>query len=386
MKMNWPTRILLIVLQLAIGWHLFYEGVWKVQNPSWSSKGYLKNAAGPLALWLRYRVGDPDVSWNGSQLVVAQPVPDLLDRYTHKPFPDPNSQPEPTKLHPFMPPPVEKEWEAYFSNFASNYKLDDAEKAKFRARFETSENEFVEWLLKGEKGVKRPWVSGGAPEIPLTTPVRLKEYRDKVEQAKELRATEVSTFGKPAADKVKRAEAEAAALRQGLIDDLADQTQKMKDSLREALSPEQRRMALPKEETPPAPEWAHLAAIDTTVRWGLLVVGACLLLGFLTRPACVAGAAFLVLFYLAQPALPGMPENPASPGHYLFVNANVVEAVALLAVAASNPGKCYGIDALLHRVWRLVFKPKPEAPAAVTPEPTRNGGAEAPLHVSPRKD
>jgi uncharacterized membrane protein YphA (DoxX/SURF4 family) len=145
-------------------------------------------------------------------------------------------------------------------------------------------------------------------------------------------------------------------------------------------------MALPREQTPPPKEWTNLATIDATVRWGLLVVGACLLLGILTRPACLAGAALLVLFYLAQPALPGMPENPMSPGHSLFINSNLVEAVALLAVAVSDPGKVYGIDALLRGPWRLVFKPKPEALSATSPEPKRNGGAAAPLHVSPRKD
>src|SRR5262249_26837590 len=151
------------------------------------------------------------------------------------------SRPEPTLLHPYVPAPIEKEWEAYYTAFVSNYKLDEAEKAKFRARFETSENEFVEWLLAGEKGGKRAWGAGRAPEVPLTTPKRLQEFLDKREQAKELGTTEVPTFGKPAADKVKKAESEAAVLRQGLIDDLAEQTQKMKDSLREALSPEQRR-------------------------------------------------------------------------------------------------------------------------------------------------
>ena len=49
MKMSIPTRVLLVLLQVAIGWHFFYEGVWKFNNPSWSSKGYLKNAPGPLS-------------------------------------------------------------------------------------------------------------------------------------------------------------------------------------------------------------------------------------------------------------------------------------------------------------------------------------------------
>ena len=29
--MNWSTKLFLVLLQLAIGWHFLYEGVWKVK-------------------------------------------------------------------------------------------------------------------------------------------------------------------------------------------------------------------------------------------------------------------------------------------------------------------------------------------------------------------
>jgi uncharacterized membrane protein YphA (DoxX/SURF4 family) len=94
--------------------------------------------------------------------------------------------------------------------------------------------------------------------------------------------------------------------------------------------------------------WDRLQWSDFLVRYGLLAVGACLLVGLLTRTACVAGAAFLLLFYLAMPPLPGLPANPRAEGHYLFINKNIIEMLALLALATTYSGRWVGLDGLLH--------------------------------------
>ncbi|MCK4854021.1 MAG: DoxX family membrane protein [Bacteroidales bacterium] len=39
----------LSILRIAIGWHLLYEGLTKLFDPSWSAAGYLLSATGPLA-------------------------------------------------------------------------------------------------------------------------------------------------------------------------------------------------------------------------------------------------------------------------------------------------------------------------------------------------
>ncbi len=45
----------LVVLRLTIGWHFLYEGVVKLFNPYWTSKGYLLSSEGifqPFFVWL----------------------------------------------------------------------------------------------------------------------------------------------------------------------------------------------------------------------------------------------------------------------------------------------------------------------------------------------
>ncbi|MEO1981712.1 MAG: hypothetical protein ABGZ24_14435 [Fuerstiella sp.] len=60
--------ILLVVLRLAIGWQLLYEGLWKFDTlrslRPWTSSGYLKNSVGPMRNTFRNMAGDPnELDW-----------------------------------------------------------------------------------------------------------------------------------------------------------------------------------------------------------------------------------------------------------------------------------------------------------------------------------
>jgi uncharacterized membrane protein YphA (DoxX/SURF4 family) len=104
---------------------------------------------------------------------------------------------------------------------------------------------------------------------------------------------------------------------------------------------------------------AAVRVIDLLNIWGLLVIGACLMLGAAARAAAFGGMALLALYYFAYPPLfkaiaPGINE-----GSYLLVNKNVVEWCAL-AVVAAFPAEAFGLHALLRR------RTSPAARAAAT--------------------
>jgi uncharacterized membrane protein YphA (DoxX/SURF4 family) len=67
-KISLLAIVLLVLLRISIGWHLMYEGLWKLStlrtpNP-WSAEGYLKNSTGPLRDTFRNMTGDPnDLKW-----------------------------------------------------------------------------------------------------------------------------------------------------------------------------------------------------------------------------------------------------------------------------------------------------------------------------------
>lgn len=42
-------QLLLVVLRLSLGWHLFFQGLGKLWEPGWTARGYLRAAWGPFA-------------------------------------------------------------------------------------------------------------------------------------------------------------------------------------------------------------------------------------------------------------------------------------------------------------------------------------------------
>jgi uncharacterized membrane protein YphA (DoxX/SURF4 family) len=103
---------------------------------------------------------------------------------------------------------------------------------------------------------------------------------------------------------------------------------------------------------PPLPPDERLAWMDWLTRWGLTVIGACLLAGFLTRLNCWLGALFLLMTYLAVPPFPWLPAVGPQEGNYLFVNKNVVEMFALCVLGTLPTGRWFGADGLIQSLWR----------------------------------
>ena len=75
-----------------------------------------------------------------------------------------------------------------------------------------------------------------------------------------------------------------------------------------------------------------------------------LIMGLGTRLAAFLGAVMLSGFYLAQPPWPGVPPAPG-PEHSYIVNKNLIEVIALLAVAVLPTGRWFGLDAFVERWW-----------------------------------
>jgi thiosulfate dehydrogenase [quinone] large subunit len=103
--------------------------------------------------------------------------------------------------------------------------------------------------------------------------------------------------------------------------------------------------------------------IDTTVKIGLLLVGASLILGLFTKAGCWGALFFLTLFYLLSVPLAGTPQ-PGSEGTYLIVNKTLIEGAAVCVLLAFNTGAIAGLDLLLPG-WRLRRRAESSEVAAI---------------------
>jgi uncharacterized membrane protein YphA (DoxX/SURF4 family) len=91
-----------------------------------------------------------------------------------------------------------------------------------------------------------------------------------------------------------------------------------------------------------------LHAVDFLNTWGLILIGAALVLGCMTRLASGFGIALLALYYLAQPPLIRTDYRIPVEGHYLVVNKTLVELLVLVIFLALPAGRLWG----LNRLWR----------------------------------
>lgn len=92
-----------------------------------------------------------------------------------------------------------------------------------------------------------------------------------------------------------------------------------------------------------------LKVVDVLNAWGLVLIGAALMLGFLTRAAGISGIVLLALYYISQIPLPGLTYAMASEGSALIVNKTLLELVGLLAVVLFRTEHAVGIDLLISR-------------------------------------
>ncbi|MBX3444803.1 MAG: DoxX family membrane protein [Planctomyces sp.] len=139
------------------------------------------------------------------------------------------------------------------------------------------------------------------------------------------------------------------ALRVKLTGPIKTLEKSLQDDAVRLLSADQLAMGqMPREQT-------RLVQASDRAMWGLLILGVLLLAGLGTRIAAVAGAVMLMSFYLVVPPWPGVPQPPG-PEHSLFINKNLIEALALLMIAATPSGTWFGLDGIVSRLFRRFRK------------------------------
>lgn len=401
-KISLLAVVLLVVLRISIGWHLMYEGLWKLStlktSSPWSAEGYLKNSTGPLRNTFRAMTGDPDdLNWLDHDHMTAK-------------------------------------WNDWRERFAAHYQLDEGQRAALDRLMDGPSNYSValESLPDGIDLAATPGVNGKAikydakakrlivdGQLHLTPAEREKliDVATEIKEESKDQADACDKFIKAVRDVYtassrlsfhqkltailkgdpervgvilqskggeKDDESDAAAgtvVQVGKVDYYKKLIQRFQADYAKArtksdwdhiekkwtdLQKERRELvgpvqALDAELVPtaegllstdqlamgPVPEpWTPVRQINWRTMWGLTIFGLCLMLGLFTRLSALGGAALLSLFYLAMPPWPGVQEIP-SIEHNLFVNKIFVEMVALLAIAAMPSGKWFGLDAAL---------------------------------------
>jgi thiosulfate dehydrogenase [quinone] large subunit len=92
-----------------------------------------------------------------------------------------------------------------------------------------------------------------------------------------------------------------------------------------------------------------LVVVDFINIWGLLAIGAGLILGMLTRVALWSGILLLAMYYLSHPPFIGYNYALPMEGSYLLVNKILIELVTMVVLLLFPTSRIIGIDRLICR-------------------------------------
>jgi uncharacterized membrane protein YphA (DoxX/SURF4 family) len=432
---NW-TKALLIALRIAIGWHFLYEGVWKIDRdagstssqPSWyalyGATAALRAAYEPadvapdpakadvfyddISRGLRARgrslseeqtarlaelrdkvklaaasvvpgrpLRHPIVGFDWLDLrdeVLKLPPEPVSTRFSSRPFLQASAGPfrsffrglvsDIGGLERLTPASRQAALDRRYAEILEHY-------AHAKAPFTSEQRE----RLAEHRDALKAAIAATLAEPPIA--LRIEDYERTRERVAATQTDDIA-FSRERLDadrsKLDATADELVALVNEPVSELSAQAQAMATLEQLAAGP------LPRPAEPGA--W-----IDWLIRWGLTAIGLCLILGLFTPVAAIAAALQLAAFYLASPPWPGLPAT-AVGGHYLYVDRNLIELIAVLAIVCAGTGRWLGLDALLEKAWRRhraktgASRTDVEQPATQPAEKPADNPAETPAGVS----
>ncbi|MCH2201144.1 MAG: DoxX family protein [Fuerstiella sp.] len=383
--------ILLVVLRLAIGWQLLYEGLWKLDtldsSRPWSSAGYLKNAEGPFRDTFRSMAGDPDdLDWLNYDIVAARwddwaqrfrsrydlsnDQSKRLDKLLNGAFGTVDGRPVYAAELTSLPEGVTNLRDAARVS-DKNVWYDPKRKRLYvdgKSHLKDSERDKLLRIVKGRNDAASKQYEKAVQDV-YKRQKRGIGYKEKLAGALRGNPDLLGVQLKPYADSQRvgqKQQYQAMLARHENLrdnaethfqwDHLQSDWRKIQSLRTEIIAPvksletefHNKAMKLLTvnqfEGGSQSKPWSMLRVADLTTMWGLAILGTLLISGLFTRLAAIAAAGMLFSFYLAMPPLPGVPEIPG-PEHSYIINKNLIEVIALLAIASLPTGRWFGMDA-----------------------------------------
>jgi uncharacterized membrane protein YphA (DoxX/SURF4 family) len=269
-----------------------------------------------------------------------------------------------------LPSELAKQWDAWFDRLTKAYPLNPDQTERAKQLFADAKERTARWVQD-----QKPLPGTVPPEV--NVPEKLRAYRAKLAQVQD------AVKADPKGPATYGYRAELVVMMPYLYTDLDRQTADMKKSVETVLTADQAKGYAPEPDKPKVlgvvPSPFSIEGMDWMTRWGLTILGVCLLLGLFTRLSCLGAAAFLLMTYLLVPPFPWLPQPPLNEGNYFFVNKNVIEMLALLALATTASGKWFGVDALIS--WAFGRRRKPADGNGSAPAPVDRRTAKAPART-----
>jgi hypothetical protein len=280
---------------LAVGFHFFDEGTNKLHDPKPFTASFLRNAKGPFAPVFKSMLWDE----NGRVRLGEGALEETLE-----------------------------DWELYREQVADHYGFDESDRqqaAEVLKRHEAQLTSFfdqnredIDTYLKNLERLEQQQSNPVTHDVPS-----LRDQREKLE----------SELSKERAPWLAQ------------IDRMWNSYEREMNSLANEDQRNQGELPLPR----PGEKTFSAESIDKVIPYFNLIVGALLILGLFTRPTAIIGALFLCSVMATQ--------WPWAYGAVPIHN-QLIEALALLVLAATGAGRFAGLDFFIRCLWFWCCPPK----------------------------
>ena len=339
-----------MLLRITVGFHFYKEGTSKLQSGTFSSKGFLSTAKGPLAPYFKRMLDDPD---GMKKLCIKETVnPDGTRSYSIDPeltllIWDQGFADEASEYYDFGSETLESEIASRRDNLAEKIRQARADKdvsvntAQLEAQRAADEASILrireqparlEEILEDHKEQLVNWLSENEVELisHFSTANRLDGFQRDGENRDQ------------AAIYVDSLRWQVDSIRNDRQKKLSGWTAEVTE-IWDSLESQVNALAVDKQAEQPIllmhrhfdQEDSFSKWIDRIIPWFDTIVGVLLIIGLFTRFASMAAALFLVSVILTQP--PWVPGT--TPTYFYFI-----ELLALLVIFATCAGRLGGLD------------------------------------------
>jgi hypothetical protein len=292
--------VTLVLLRLTIGWHILYEGLWKLEQDEFSSEGFLSQASGPLAKHFQYQVIQ---DFEGRDRLSVE--------WNHKAI------------------------DAYYDRFVGQFQLDDQGRALAEQIRNTRKKNIHDYLENPDNNLliahnQAAWD-------------RLRDRKTAREEGKSGAPFEEQRLWE--ATQTLRTDIRPA------LGWVKDQHVGLKNDLKNLLPIERQGEEISYSFT------ERLKNPDLIITYSCIAIGLCLMVGLFTRLSALGGAAFLAMIVLSRLEWPGYYSPPAHPaqGHSLFVTKEFIEMMCCFVLATLPVGRWGGLDFIIHNLFVRPF-------------------------------
>ena len=304
--------LMLVLLRMTIGWHFLYAGIWKLEQPDFSSAAFLGQAKGPFADKFH------ELSYDFGGLERLKPYLDDVLRMRGE------AVEEAVK--------TEDAFDSYIKRVDSRYKLTDAQKTQANNLADYHRDQVTEYLADSEHAGDM-----ADYEHEWARLADMKRAKDRDTPYNQKRIWDKQT--------------ELLDQSNGWLADIAAIHERFEAGVHDLLTDEQRKKG------PLIEPVTKSFDMDKFIIWTNIAIGGCLLVGLFTRLAALGGGLFLLLIVLAQPDWPGLyPPPPPAVGRSFIVTKEFVEMMATFTLMALPVGRWGGLDFFIHHLFvRPIF-------------------------------